>query len=112
MNRINIMKKKSVFFIVGFSLFIGLLHFILGPDYNGIFKEFVRGYLIDLLLPMNLYLLLQISLRKKLSIGKSRTIAAVFIFLFGVTVEILQMFKIRKPQKTMFFQIILIQCNG
>jgi hypothetical protein len=86
--------KKSIFLIVGISLFIALLHFIIGPDYNGIYKHFVRGYLIDLLLPMNIYLLLQISLRKKISIVKSRVIGALFTFLIGLIVEILQLFKI------------------
>ena len=86
--------KKSIFLIVGISLFIALMHFIIGPDYNGICKHFVRGYLIDLLLPMNIYLLLQISLRKKISIVKSRVIGALFTFLIGLIVEILQLFKI------------------
>ena len=70
------------------------MHFIIGPDYTGIFKQFVRGYLIDLILPMNLYLLLQISLRKKISIVKSRVIGVLFTFLTGLIVEILQLFKI------------------
>lgn len=86
--------KKSIYFIVGISLFVALMHFIIGPDYDGIFKHFVRGYLIDLILPMNLYLLLQISLRKNMSIVKSRVIGSLFTFLFGLTVEILQLFKI------------------
>ena len=87
--------KKSIFFIVGISLFVALMHFIIGPDYNGICKHFVRGYLIDLILPMNLYLLLQISLRKNISIVKSRVIGAIFTFSFGVIVEILQLLKIK-----------------
>lgn len=57
--------KKSILLIVGLSLGVALMHFIIGPDYSGIFENFVRGYLIDLILPLNLYLLLQISLRKK-----------------------------------------------
>jgi hypothetical protein len=87
--------KKSIIFIVGLSLFVALLHFIIGPDYNGIFRNFVRGYLIDLILPMNLYLLLQISFRKKFSVAKSRLIGALFTFSFGITVEILQLLKIK-----------------
>jgi hypothetical protein len=86
--------KKSIYFIVGISLSVALIHFIIGPDYNGICKHFARGYLIDLILPMNLYLLLQISLRKKISIAKSRVIGALFTFLTGLIVEILQLFKI------------------
>lgn len=86
--------KKSTYIIVSISLFVGLLHFVIGPDYQGIFKEFVRGYLIDLLLPMNLYLLLQIALRKHISVKKARIISALFVFAFGTTVEILQFFDI------------------
>ena len=86
--------RNSVYFVVVISLTVGLLHFIIGPDYQGLCKDFIRGYLIDILLPMNLYLLLQISLRKKISIVNSRTIGAVFTFLFGTTVEVLQYNKI------------------
>jgi hypothetical protein len=87
--------KKSTYFVVGISLVVALIHFIIGPDYNGICKHFVRGYLIDLILPMNLYLLLQISLREKISITKSRVIGAMSAFLFGLIVEILQLLKIK-----------------
>jgi hypothetical protein len=87
--------RKSIFFIVGLSLLVASMHFVIGSDYSGIFKNFVRGYLIDLILPMNLYLLLQISLRKKVSIAKSRVIGAISTFSFGVIVEILQLLKIK-----------------
>jgi hypothetical protein len=87
--------RKSIFLIVGLSLLVASMHFVIGPDYSGIFKNFVRGYLIDLILPMNLYLLLQISLRKKVSIVKSRVIGAICTFSFGVIVEILQLLKIK-----------------
>ena len=83
--------KRSIYLIVSISIFVGLLHFIIGPNYEGVFKHFIRGYLIDILLPLNLYLLLQISLRKKISVTKSRMIAALFTFSFGITVEILQL---------------------
>ena len=86
--------KKSRYFIVAIALFIGLLHLIIGPNYQGILKDFVRGYLIDLLLPMNIYLLLQISLRKHLLAAKSRIIASLFTFGFGTIVEILQSYGI------------------
>lgn len=86
--------KKSISFIVAVSLFVALIHFIIGPDYNGICKGFVTGYLTDLILPLNMYLLLQISLRKKFSLVKSRVIGATFTFAFGVIVEILQLLNI------------------
>ncbi len=86
--------KKSTYVIVSISIFVALLHFVIGKDYQGFFKDFVRGYLIDILLPMNLYLLLQISLRKKISANKARVISAVFTFLFGISVELLQLYDI------------------
>ena len=70
------------------------MHFLIGPDYQGIYKYFIRGYLIDILLPLNLYLLLQIALRKKIVVYKARISAAVFTFLFGTSVEILQLYGI------------------
>lgn len=86
--------KKSTYVIVSFSIFVGLLHFVIGPDYQGIFKDFIRGYLIDILLPMNLFLLLQIALRKNMSIQKARIAGAIIPFVFGVMVEMLQRYNI------------------
>jgi hypothetical protein len=86
--------KKSTYIIVAISIFVGLLHFVIGPDYQGIFKHFIRGYLIDILLPMNLYLLIQISLRKNIAVNKARIIGALITFAFGTIVEILQLYKI------------------
>lgn len=86
--------KKSTYIIVSISIFVGLLHFVIGPDYQGMFKHFIRGYLIDILLPMNLYLLIQISLRKNISVNKARITGAIFTVAFGTTVEILQFYKI------------------
>ena len=86
--------KKSTYFIVSISIFVGLLHFVIGPDYQGIFKHFIRGYLIDILLPMNLYLLIQISLRKNISVNKARITDAIITVSFGTIVEILQLYGI------------------
>jgi hypothetical protein len=83
--------KTSIYFIVATSLFVAVLHFLIGPDYQGFLKHFIRGYLIDILLPLNLYLLLQISLRKKLAVHKARIIGAAVTFCFGTIVEILQL---------------------
>ncbi|MDH5368331.1 MAG: hypothetical protein OEW67_15235 [Cyclobacteriaceae bacterium] len=82
--------KKSVFAIVMISLFVAALHFLIGSNYQGAFKCFITGYLIDFLLPMNLYLLLQVALRKNTSIFLARIIGATLPFLFGVVVEVLQ----------------------
>lgn len=86
--------RKSVYIIVSISIFVGLLHFIIGPDYQGIFRQFMRGYLIDILLPANLYLLLQIALRKNMSVRKSRITGAVSTLSFAAFVEILQYYQI------------------
>jgi len=82
--------QKSVYIIVAISLFVGSLHFIIGHDYNGICKNFVNGYLIDILLPLNIYLLFQVALRKKLIVKWSRLSGALFTFLIGIIVEVLQ----------------------
>lgn len=92
--------NKSKYFIVVISLFVALLHFVIGQDYQGVFKAFIRGYLIDILLPMNLFLLLQISLREHTSVIKSRIIGALFIITLGTMVELFQLNKIELFGKT------------
>lgn len=86
--------RKSIYIIVSISLFVGLLHFVIGPDYQGIFRHFIHGYLIDILLPMNLYLLLQLSLRKNTSVNNARITGAILTFAFGTIAEILQFYEI------------------
>ena len=85
---------RSTVSIVIISLFVGLLHFLIGPNYQGLLRDFMRGYLIDILLPMNMYLLTQIALRRVLPMRWCRIIGGVSVFLFGVTIEILQKFGI------------------
>ena len=85
---------KSFYFIVAISLVVGLLHFILGSNYMGPLKDFLNGYLIDILLPLNLYLLLQIALRKIMTIAQSRISGALFTFIIGLTAEMLQLYDI------------------
>jgi len=48
-------KRKAV--IVAIALLVAGLHFLVGPDYAGPWPGFVRGYLIDILLPFSLFLL-------------------------------------------------------
>ena len=91
---------KSTYIIVSISLFVGLLHFVIGPDYQGIFRQFIRGYLIDILLPMNLYLLLQVSLRKHMSVKHARMAGAISTIVVGTTVETLQFYEIEFLGKT------------
>ena len=86
--------KKSKYIIVAISILVGLLHFVIGHNYHGLFQGFVNGYLIDILLPLNLYLLVQLSIRNRLSLKLSRTLAIISIFMFGFFVEILQYYGI------------------
>lgn len=104
--------KTSIYIIVGISIFVGLLHFIIGPDYNGPYKDFIRGYLIDILLPMNLYLLFQISLRKKISKNNSRIIGGIITFLLGLTIELMQRYDINIFGSTYDFLDIIMYAIG
>lgn len=54
----------------------------------------MAGYLIDILLPLNVYLLGQISLRKTLSLKYSRLLAAIGTLVIGIAVESMQYFGI------------------
>jgi len=89
------MKNKiSIYIIVVISVIVAMLHFATGPQYDGPFKLFIIGYLIDIILPLNVYLLFQISLRKKLTLNQSRMFGALATFLIGFTIEMLQFFEI------------------
>ncbi len=87
--------KKSIYLVVGLSLLVGLLHLLIGPDYHGKYETFIRGYLIDILLPMNLYLLLQVSFRKLILKVKSRIYGALITFFIGFVIELFQWHGIR-----------------
>ena len=82
--------QKSIRLIVGISIAVGLLHFLIGPEYRGPFRNFITGHLIDILLPMNTYLLGQFPLRKIFSVRTSRGVASLGTFSFGALVEYLQ----------------------
>jgi len=81
---------KSILIIVLISIFVGSLHFVIGPNYKGIFKPFIGGYLIDILLPLNMYLLYQIALRKHLSVKIARTLGSSAVLLFAFIIEMCQ----------------------
>lgn len=104
--------KKSTYIIVSISIFVGLLHFVIGPDYQGIFRHFIKGYLIDILLPMNVYLLIQIAQRSIISVNKSRIIGAIITLSFGTVVEILQFFEIEFLGKTFDLLDLLMYVIG
>ena len=81
------MKKKTAIIVI--ALFVGALHFVTGENYQGPFHVFVNGYMIDVLLPMTLFLLM--------SLIEIRIISSVFfracaVFGFGCFVEASQYF--------------------
>lgn len=83
---------KSIVFIVVISLLVGGLQLFIGPNYSGWGRVFVGGYLMDILLPFNLFLLFQIPLRKRLSVSASRGLSAGTVAAIGLTTELAQYF--------------------
>jgi hypothetical protein len=81
------MTKKLV--ITGIALTVGALHFITGENYRGPLPDFVNGYLIDILLPMSLYLLLSLFPNRVICSPLFRAWA---VFGFGCLVETSQYF--------------------
>jgi hypothetical protein len=79
------MMKKTI--IVCIALIIAALHFVTGQQYQGPFPVFVNGYLIDILLPMMLFLLMGLVEQR---IIRSALFRACAIFGFGCFVEISQ----------------------
>lgn len=71
------------------ALVVGALHFITGDKYQGPFPVFVNGYLIDILLPMVLFLLM--GLIPNILI-RSTLFRACAVFGFGCFVEASQYF--------------------
>ena len=104
--------RKSKLFITGLSLCTAALHFITGTQYKGPFPEFVNSYLIDILLLMNLYLLLQIGGRDHFTTRTTRIGAALFTFFFGVLVELLQYYRVDFLGHTFDPQDILMYATG
>ena len=76
------MTKRITITII--ALAVGLLHFATGESYRGPFPVLVNGYLIDILLPMVMYLLLGLIEVKWI---QSPIFRAAAVFLFGCVVE-------------------------
>lgn len=76
------MTKNAIITII--ALTIGLLQFVTEESYRGPFPVFVNGYLIDILLPMAMYLLLGLIEVKWI---RSTLFRATAVLLFGCTVE-------------------------
>jgi len=79
--------KRSI--IVLIALIIAALHFVTGENYQGPFPFFVNGYLIDILLPMELILLMGLIENR---IINSAWFRAAAVFGFGCFVEASQYF--------------------
>jgi len=81
------MTRKIVFTAI--ALAVGLLHVVTGENYRGPFPVFVNGYMIDILLPMALYLLMGLFKAKWIRFTFFRTAV---VFLLGCIVETSQYF--------------------
>ena len=81
------MIKKLMITLI--ALVVGALHFVTGDGYRGPFPVFVNGYMIDILLPMALFLLMSLFQNRVIH----STLFRVFvIFGFGCIVEASQYF--------------------
>ena len=80
-SRDNLKKKLT---ITAIALIVGALHFVTGRQYQGPFPIFVNGYLIDILLPMTLFLLMGLFQNR---IVRSALFRACAVFGFGCFVE-------------------------
>lgn len=81
------MHNPRKIFVVITALTVGAMHFIIGPDYQGPAKVFVRGYLIDVLLPFAVYFLIALP-----AFIKRRWLIALMVFGIGFAVETMQYF--------------------
>jgi hypothetical protein len=80
-------RKKAI--IVAIALSVAALHFVTGENYQGPFPLFVNGYLIDILLPMELILLMTLFENRIINAAWFRAVA---VFGFGCFVEASQYF--------------------
>ena len=73
-------------FVVILAVAVALLHFVIGPNYKGALRNFLTGYLIDILLPFFLYFLFTLNInqtKQKIAVGAG-------IIVFGTGIEYLQ----------------------
>jgi len=79
------MNKRIVITIIAIG--VAALHFVTGEQYGGPFPLFVNGYLIDILLPMNLVLLMGLFQNK---FAHYPLIRAGVVFFTGCLIELSQ----------------------
>lgn len=80
------MKNYKRAFVIILAAIVAILHFVIGPNYAGPMKDFLRDYLIDILLPFFLYFLFTLNIDKtalKIVVGTG-------IFVFGGVIEYMQ----------------------
>lgn len=80
------MKNRKKAFVIILSLSVAALHFIIGPNYRGPFKDFLSGYLINILLPFALYFLFTLNLNQR----RHKILVCIGIFVFATAIEYLQ----------------------
>ena len=82
--------RTSIIIIVAISLLTAFLHFIIGPASG----DFVRNHLMTVLLPLNIYLLIQLALRRVWSLPITRMVGALGVLIIAFALEILQSYGI------------------
>jgi asparagine N-glycosylation enzyme membrane subunit Stt3 len=80
------LKNRKKAFVIILSLSVAALHFIIGPNYRGPFKDFLSGYLINILLPFALYFLFTLNLNQR----RHKILVCIGIFVFATAIEYLQ----------------------
>jgi hypothetical protein len=80
-------RRSKATVIVVVNLLVAGLHFVIGRNYQGPFPKIVNGYLIDLVLPLALYILICTQDRPPLGIWWVR---ALLVFGIGCFVEAAQ----------------------
>ena len=81
------MKKRYLITVI--ALIVAALHFLKGRIFQGQFHIFVNGYMIDILLPMTLFLLMGLFQNRTIRFPFFRASA---VFGFGCFVEATQYF--------------------
>ena len=80
------LKNYKKAFAITLAIIVAILHFVIGPNYKGALKNFLTGYLIDIVLPFVLYFLFTLNISQttqKIAVGAG-------IFIFGTAIEYLQ----------------------
>lgn len=72
--------------VIAVSLAVAALHLVTGPQYDGPFRPFVTGYLIDLALPFALVLLLGVGFAPYPRLRRP-SLRVLLVFAIGTVVE-------------------------